>query len=94
MERQSDQADVDHVGVKVWGLMVVSDKITLTVRAAQRYACIGWSATDCNTSSLGDSSPRPVRANTPQPTPDPEVRRQRRGLDGLLDGIAGFVDAL
>jgi len=85
-----------HVGVKVWGLMVVGDKITFTVRSAQARYALYWLERNGlqYESSLDDSSPRRVRANTPQPTPDPEVRRQRRGLDGLLDGIAGFVDAL
>jgi hypothetical protein len=82
------------VGVKVWGLMVVGDKITFTVRAAQARYALSWLERYGlpYQSSLADSAPRPVRAIAPQPVP--EARRTPRGVDGLLDGIAGFVDTL
>jgi len=82
------------VGIKVWGLMVADDRIIFTVRAAQaRYALYWLERSGLQyQSSLEAAEARPVHADTPQPLP--EEHRPRRSLDGLLDGIAGFVDAL
>lgn len=80
-------------GVKVWGLMVAGDHITFSVREAQARYALYWLERHglAYESSLQASAPRR------QSKADRQVTGQRkpaRGIDGLLDGIAGFVDGL
>lgn len=81
-------------GIKVWGLMVVGDLITFAVREAQARYALYWLERHglAYESSLHESARLSPRKRPEQHAP--EQRKPARGIDGLLDGIAGFVDGL
>lgn len=81
-------------GVKVWGLMVVGELITFTVRKAQARYALYWLQRHGlqYQSSIGEAAQQP-----PSPPADRRAagrRKPARGIDGLVDGIASFVDGL
>jgi len=81
-------------GVKVWGVMVVDKQITFSVREAQGRYALYWLERNglAYESSLHASAPRARRSKAERHAAG--RRKPALGIDGLLDGIAGFIDGL